>query len=149
MTEAFWRTKQLCDMSEQEWESLCDGCARCCLHKLEEEGSGKVFYTNVACHLLDLGRCRCKDYSHRHERVPECIRIPSDGISDLHWMPSSCAYRLIAEGRNLPDWHPLNSADPQSVHKAGISVRYMAVPETEEIDLESHIISVSSTDIND
>lgn len=138
---AFWKKKSLKEMSEEEWESLCDGCARCCLHKLEEQDTGKVFYTNVACHLLDLKICRCTDYVRRHQRVAQCIRIPVDGGANLHWMPSSCAYRLLAEGRDLPDWHPLVSRDPQSVHKAGISIRYMAVLEREGMDLESHVVS--------
>ncbi|MCP4409669.1 MAG: YcgN family cysteine cluster protein [Gammaproteobacteria bacterium] len=142
MTElAFWKKKSLKEMSEQEWESLCDGCARCCLHKLEEHDTGKIFYTNVACHLLDLKNCRCTDYVHRHQRVTQCIRIPVDGGANLHWMPSNCAYRLLAEGRDLPDWHPLVSGDPRSVHKAGISIRYMAVPKRAGMDLESHVVS--------
>lgn len=141
MTQDFWKTTPLCDMSELEWESLCDGCARCCLHKLEEEETSRIYYTNVVCRLLDIDRCRCKEYPRRHEKVPQCVHIPRDGIADLYWMPSSCAYRLLSEGSDLPDWHPLVSGDPNSVHDAGISVRYMAVPETEGVDLESYIIN--------
>lgn len=137
----FWKTKSLSEMSETEWESLCDGCARCCLHKLEDAETGEVFYTNVVCHLLDLDSCRCTDYVNRHERVPRCVQIPAQQICDLHWMPSSCAYRLIFENRNLPDWHHLLSGKRKTVHEAGMSVRHMALHEYDGIELESHITS--------
>lgn len=137
----FWKTKTLRDMDPQEWESLCDGCARCCLCKLEDADTGKVFYTDVACRLLDLDSCRCTDYPNRHRRVPACARLHPDTLHELHWMPLTCAYRLLAEGRDLPPWHPLVCGDPETVHEAGISVRHHAVSEREDTDLESHIIA--------
>lgn len=141
MHSPFWKTESLSEMSEAQWESLCDGCARCCLHKLEDGDTGQVFYTNVVCRLLDLHSCRCTDYANRHERVPHCVKIPAQRMDELRWMPSSCAYRLVFEGRDLPHWHPLRSGNRESVHEAGMSVRYMALQEQEGIDLESHITS--------
>jgi uncharacterized cysteine cluster protein YcgN (CxxCxxCC family) len=137
----FWKTKALEDMSPQEWESLCDGCARCCLCKLEDADTGKVFYTDVACRLLDLEGCRCMDYPNRHRRVPGCVQLCAETLHELHWMPATCAYRLLAEGGDLPPWHPLVSSDPDTVHAEGISVRHRVVPECEDTDLESHIIT--------
>lgn len=127
--EPFWRTKSLAEMSPTEWEALCDGCARCCLNKLEEEESGEVFWTAVACRLLDGETCRCRDYSRRHERVPDCLRLTPETVPELGWLPPTCAYRLVAEGRDLYWWHPLVSGDAASVHAAGISVRGRTVSE--------------------
>ena len=123
---AFWKHKRLDQMTPEEWESLCDGCGRCCLIKLEDEDTGALFLTRLSCRLLDLGSCRCTDYANRHEAVPDCIRIGPDNVGALRWMPDTCAYRLIAEGRDLAWWHPLVSGDPQTVHQAGISVRGFA-----------------------
>jgi uncharacterized protein len=119
----FWRRKALAEMSPAEWESLCDGCARCCLVKLEDEDTGEIAYTDVGCTLLDAKSCRCRDYPGRQARVPDCVRLTPDVVGALNWLPPTCAYRLVAEGRDLYWWHPLVSGDPRSVHLAGISVQ--------------------------
>ena len=127
----FWRTKSLGEMSREEWESLCDGCGKCCLIKLQDPDADQVDYTDVACHLLDTEACRCTDYPNRHRRVPDCVRMSPDRLDEImNWMPSTCAYRLLAEGRELPDWHPLVSGDPASVHLAGVSVRDRVVSDS-------------------
>ncbi len=128
-------------MTDAEWEALCDGCGKCCLHKLEDEDDGRVHYTNVACRLLDLGSCACSRYGERHRYVPDCVRLSLDDLAALTWLPSSCAYRLLAEGKPLAWWHPLVSGDPESVHRAGISVRGRAVAENRAGPLEHHLVS--------
>lgn len=143
MSEPFWRTKRLDEMSRAEWESLCDGCGRCCLVKLLDEDSDETHYTDVACRLLDTRTCRCKDYPRRQQIVPDCVALTPDKLSELTWMPSTCAYRLLHEGRDLPWWHPLVSGDPGTVIDAGISVAGRVVPERQvrEEDLEDHIVT--------
>ncbi len=138
----FWETIPLAEMTTRQWESLCDGCARCCLEKLEDTRAGTLYFTRVACQLLDIERCRCTDYSRRARLVPDCLRLTPDLGETFRWLPVSCAYRLIHEGRPLAHWHPLVSGDTDSVHRAGISVRALAVPKTEAPDqiLEDHII---------
>jgi uncharacterized cysteine cluster protein YcgN (CxxCxxCC family) len=126
MTE-WWNAVPLGGLSREQWESLCDGCARCCLHKLEDEDSGELFYTRVRCRYLDESSCRCSDYEHRSQLVPECIALTPDNTGELDWLPATCAYRLRSHGQPLPEWHPLVSGDPDSVHRAGISVRGRAV----------------------
>ena len=125
----FWHDTPLERMSRQQWESLCDGCGRCCLQKFQDARTGKVTYTWAACYLLDTHTCRCTDYAHRTVLVPECLVLTPRQIPRLRWLPRSCAYRRLYEGRPLADWHPLVSGDPQSVHQAGISVRDKAISE--------------------
>jgi uncharacterized protein len=113
-------------MSRAEWESLCDGCGRCCVEKIETP-TGEILSTNVACQLLDTTSCRCLDYTARRSHVPECIVLRPSHVSKFEWLPATCAYRLVDQGRDLPSWHPLVSGDPESVHRAGISVRGLVV----------------------
>ena len=136
----FWKTKRLDDMTRAEWESLCDGCGRCCLHKLREEDTGELSYTEVACHLLDLGTCRCGDYKRRQVRVPDCVSLTPEELRQIDWLPPTCAYRRIEEGKDLSWWHPLVSGDPNTVHTAGISVRGRAISERNAGTLEGHIV---------
>jgi len=126
-------------MTRAEWESLCDRCGKCCLHKLEDEESGKIYYTNVVCSLLDFESGRCTRYSERSRLVPSCLTLSTDNIPQLHWMPASCAYRLISEGKDLPGWHPLRSNDQDSVNDAGVSVRAYAIPDNEVDDLDGNL----------
>lgn len=140
--EPFWQAKSLDEMSHAEWEALCDGCGRCCLLKLEDEDTGDVYLTKLACKLLDLGQCRCRDYPKRHEIVHDCLSISPESVRRLNWLPTTCAYRRLSEGRGLAWWHPLVSGDPETVHQAGISVRGFARLETKAnaADLERFII---------
>ncbi len=136
----FWKSKSLGEMTRHEWESLCDGCGRCCLLKLENVDSGHIDFTNVACRLLDLGTCRCTRYSERKRFVPDCVVLTPGNIEQISWMPATCAYRLIAEGRELYWWHPLVSGSTETVHSAGVSVRGRAISEKRAGDLEDHIV---------
>lgn len=138
--QPFWKAKSLTDMSRTEWESLCDGCAKCCLHKLEDEDTGEIAQTDVACRLLDMQTCGCTRYPERQRLVPDCVVLNPDNVGNLSWMPTTCAYRLLAEGKELFDWHPLVSGDPDSVHRAGISVRGRAVSEREAGELTHHLV---------
>lgn len=126
----FWETKSLSEMTVAEWESLCDGCGLCCLIRFEDEDTGEIIPTRVSCRLFDGDLCRCSNYAGRRQYVPDCIKLTPHNIDDLMWMPKSCAYRRLHEGKNLPDWHPLITGDPDSVHKAGVSVRGQTVSET-------------------
>lgn len=137
----FWERKSLAQMNDAEWESLCDGCGKCCLYKLQDIDTDEIVFTNVACRLLDGRTCRCGDYANRFEKVEDCIQLEREQIGDLAWLPSTCAYRLLDEGKPLPDWHPLLTGDPDSVHRAGISVRGRIVTEDEaDPDLENHAL---------
>jgi len=128
-------------MSQAEWESLCDGCGRCCLVKLEDEETGDIALTDIACRLLDNQRCKCKKYDTRHEIVPDCVRLTPKNISQLKWMPKSCAYRLLAEGKDLAWWHPLISGNKETVHQAGISIQGKTVSEDDNLQPEDRIVS--------
>ena len=138
----FWKRKSLTEMTRPEWESLCDGCGRCCLLKLEDADTGEIAYTDIACSLLDQDKCRCTDYPNRQKRVPDCVVLTAANVGSLGWMPSTCAYRLLWQGKPLYDWHPLISGDPDSVHRAGISVQNKTVSEfdTPFEEWEDHII---------
>lgn len=125
----FWKTKTLEEMTRGEWESLCDGCARCCLVKLEDEDTGDVYLTRLACRMLTVRTCRCSDYENRFAKMHDCIEITPEKTRTLSWLPATCGYRIVAEGRDLPWWHPLISGTPETVHLAGISVRSLAMNE--------------------
>ncbi|RKF14205.1 YcgN family cysteine cluster protein [Roseovarius spongiae] len=139
----FWETVPLTRMTREEWEALCDGCGKCCMNKLEDEDTGEVALTRVACRLFDDATCRCAHYETRHRFVPECIVLrPKNMDANLYWMPETCAYKLLWTGKPLFDWHPLISGDPESVHSAGVSMQHRTVSETEidEDDWEDHVI---------
>ena len=135
----FWKTKPLERMTRAEWESLCDGCGRCCLHKLRDEDTNELAFTVVACRLLDIASCRCADYSNRRKWVPDCVKLTPARLRKIDWLPPTCAYRLLAEGKDLMWWHPLVSGDPEAVHRAGVSVRGKAIRERDAGPLEEHV----------
>lgn len=138
----FWERKSLGEMSIEEWESLCDGCAKCCLHKLEDEESGEILYTRVACRYLDQARCRCTVYAERKRLVPECVKLEPGNFDGLDWMPSTCAYRLLNEGKPLPLWHPLIAGDRKAMEAAGQSVTDKVLSEeyVHEEGYEEHVV---------
>ncbi len=123
MSNPFWKTKSLAEMNEAEWESLCDGCGKCCLAKLEDADTGEIHWTSIGCRLFDQKNCRCHDYQHRQERVSDCVRLTPDNVGSITWLPRTCAYRRLAEGKDLLWWHPLVSGSRDTVHEAGISMR--------------------------
>ncbi len=137
---SFWKTKTLAEMTTAEWESLCDNCGKCCLNKLEDEDTGDIFFTSVVCNLIDLNTCRCTRYAERTTLVPECIDLKQHDFAEYTWLPSTCAYRLLTDGNELPSWHPLITGDPESVKEAGVSISSYAMKESEVEDLEDHII---------
>jgi uncharacterized cysteine cluster protein YcgN (CxxCxxCC family) len=136
----FWETKKLSQMTTEEWESLCDGCGKCCLNKLEEEDTGEIYFTSVVCNLIDLDTCRCTRYLERTTLVPECLDLKQHDFAEYNWLPSTCAYRLLADGKDLPSWHPLISGSQQQVKDAGVSICSYAMKEEDCDDLEDHII---------
>lgn len=136
----FWKTKSLHEMNTEEWESLCDGCGKCCLIKLEDTETKELFYTDVACHLLDAKTCQCKNYPKRKQLVEDCLQLESDDIEDFKWLPTTCAYRLLHEGKDLPNWHHLISDDKKTVHKQKMSVKNRIVSETEVLEVVEHIV---------
>ncbi|MHB0776416.1 YcgN family cysteine cluster protein [Halomonas sp. WWR20] len=148
MRERFWERYSLEELTQQEWEALCDGCGRCCLLKIEDEQSGDIATLDVACQLLNIGSCQCSDYPHRFKQVPECTKLSLDNIDMFRWLPQTCAYRRLAEGRTLANWHPLRSGSAERMHRKGISVRSFAVSERHvpEADYEDHIIAILPID---
>ena len=139
-TLPFWKVKTLEQMSTNEWESLCDGCGKCCLHKIEDEDTGEIAFTNVACRLLDSKSCRCSNYSKRIHFVKDCQVLNPKKVRRLNWLPSTCAYKLLGEGRDLPSWHPLVSGNRDSVHRAGISMKNKIISEDHVKDLEDFVV---------
>lgn len=139
MSIPFWQNKSLSDMTDAEWESLCDGCGRCCLHKLEDQDTGEIFYTNVACRLLEIQSCRCGHYTERFQLEPGCVNL-REKFAQLHWLPETCAYGLVARGEPLPWWHPLVSGSRETVHRAGVSVRSFAITKKQVKRLEAHVL---------
>ena len=131
MNDQFWKRKSLAEMTPDEWESLCDGCGLCCMQKVQDEDSGDVFYTDIACRLFDIDSCRCTDYANRVQQVPDCLVLTPDEKDAYEWLPGSCAYRRLANGMDLPGWHPLITGRPESVHEAGISMQGKAVSEND------------------
>lgn len=140
VTPPFWETRSLAEMTRVEWESLCDGCGKCCVHKLEDEDTGAIHLTNVACRLLDTQTAQCSNYRNRRAFVPDCVRLTPAKLATIAWLPDSCAYRLIDEGKPLPRWHHLVCGDREEIHRAGQSVRGRTVSETDAGDLEYHIV---------
>lgn len=139
----YWETVPLRKMSAAEWEALCDGCGKCCLNKIEYEDDGEVVFTRIACRLLDGETCRCSNYEIRHQFVPECVQLTPKKLEKIaYWLPRTCAYRLVHENKPLPDWHPLVSGDPASVHLAGASVQGWTIPESDipEEDWDDYVI---------
>lgn len=139
MRERFWELP-LETLDRAEWEALCDGCGKCCLHKLEDAETGELFPTNVACRLLDRRSCRCRDYKNRKTYVPDCVRLDAESLCGIDWLPSTCAYRLRADDKPLFDWHYLISGDRETIHQAGMSVRGWTVTEDEAGELEHHMV---------
>ncbi len=139
---AFWKKKELHEMTREEWESLCDGCAKCCLHKLEDEDTGEVYYTDVYCQYLDHHNCSCGDYKNRTTLVPNCITLTPKNVFEHDWLPQTCAYKLLAEGKGLYDWHPLVSGNPESVHESSMSLRHRGISEehVHPDDMEERVI---------
>jgi uncharacterized protein len=139
MTQPFWEAP-LESLDRAQWEALCDGCGKCCLHKVEDEDTGRVYPTNVACRLLDIETAKCSDYKHRRMFVPDCMRLVHSKLDDYFWLPSTCAYILRAQNKPLPGWHYLVSGDHESVHEAGMSVKGRAISENHAGPLENHIV---------
>ena len=140
MSDKFWETKTLAELDRGQWEALCDGCGKCCIHKLEDDETGELYPTNVACRMLDRRSGQCKDYRNRRAYVPDCVRLTVKNVFTTDWLPSTCAYRLRANGEKLPDWHYLVSGDREAVHRAGESTRGWTVSEDDAGELEFHLV---------
>ena len=140
--QVFWQRKTLAEMSQAEWESLCDGCGKCCLQKLQDDADDTVYYTNVVCRYMTED-CRCSEYQKRHELVPNCVWLKPEDVDEFFWLPSTCAYRLLAEGRDLPAWHPLVAGDPMRIHMVDMSIAHMDLVKDDQVPEEcwqDHII---------
>ena len=142
--QPFWQQKTLDEMTDAEWESLCDGCGQCCLHKLMDEDTDEIYFTNVACKQLNIKTCQCRNYERRFEYEPDCIKLTRDNLPTFEWLPMTCAYRLLAEGKGLPEWHPLLTGSKAAMHGERISVRHIAVKESEVRDWQDHILNKPS-----
>ncbi|MDO7841392.1 YcgN family cysteine cluster protein [Sphingomonas immobilis] len=140
MSARFWEDTPIEKLDRAQWEALCDGCGKCCIHKLEDEETGELFPTNVSCRLLDRATALCSDYKHRHAFVSDCVRLDRNNVHGIEWLPSTCAYRLRAEDRQLPEWHYLVCGDREAVHRAGQSVRGWTISEDDAGELEHHIV---------
>ena len=134
----FWKTKNMAEMSREEWESLCDGCGKCCCIRLEDEDTEQIYITDVACKLFDPNRCNCTDYGNRSLLVHDCVTLTPDNVDHLHWMPKTCAYRLVSEGKDLPDYHHLVSGSRETIHEQGMSVQNAVTSEILVNDDEIH-----------
>jgi uncharacterized cysteine cluster protein YcgN (CxxCxxCC family) len=145
---SFWKTKPLAEMTPEEWESLCDGCGKCCLEKLFDEDTEDLHYTDVACKLLDCQTCRCTNYEERAKFVPSCLRITVESLDALAWLPDSCAYERLYQGRDLPSWHPLITGSDEALHRAGMSVKGRIISETEVEDLRDHVAEWPLDDVD-
>ncbi|WP_420919516.1 YcgN family cysteine cluster protein [Xenorhabdus bovienii] len=141
MSQPFWQAKTLEQMTDQEWEALCDGCGQCCLHKLMDEDTDAIYFTNVACNQLNIKICQCKNYEDRFRYEPDCIKLTRENMVTFEWLPMTCAYRLIGEGKKLLPWHPLVSGSKSAMHAERISVRHIAVRESDVVDWEDHIMN--------
>lgn len=142
--ERFWERYTLDEMSDAEWEALCDGCGQCCLIKLEDPDSGERALTNVACRLLDTETARCRDYAHRFDTVPECLQLTRASLAQFDWLPDSCAYRRLHEKRGLAGWHPLRAGNDARMRRKGVSVagRCFSEHEVPDADIDDHIIAI-------
>lgn len=136
----WWESKSLHEMSREEWEDICDHCGKCCLHKLEDEEDGTIYYTDIACSLVDPASCYCTDYQNRQIRVPDCLRLTIDNLDQIQWMPPSCSYRVLKEGRSLPKWHHLITGDKNSIHIMGKSIKGRYIDESKVTDYEEHVV---------
>lgn len=137
----FWRTKKLTEMTKKEWESLCDGCGKCCLNKIEYQDTGEMVYTRVACRLFDPASCGCSNYAERKQEVKDCLTLTPRKLKQIDWLPASCSYRLVAEGKDLPDWHHLKTKDKNTIHREGHSLQdRQIVLEAPDIELEDYLV---------
>ncbi|HFP8670063.1 TPA: YcgN family cysteine cluster protein [Providencia stuartii] len=141
MSQPFWQVKTLDEMTDDEWESLCDGCGQCCLHKLMDEDTDEIYFTNVACNQLNIKTCQCKHYEDRFSYEADCIKLNRYNLETFEWLPYTCAYRLLLEGKTLPAWHPLKTGSKAAMHSERISVRHIAVREKDVVDWEDHIMN--------